>query len=703
MILLGDCLTVLGARHGLALRPQERCASLVRCARHSENKFRLKVGLRMGERVYYAPFCAEAAEHPFDFADEKLGVADTEFCFIAKDFGVMLILKMFIPFRPQDEEFSSVPVLYLSLRVRNMQGNYRWCARPEGAAEGEVFIGFDDDFFSAEREGEEIALSYDLLVEEKEDFYAQPRQSRVRATDRIGVLRGGAGARPGEVCGRFCLQRGQEAEPVFLSWSACLPDVFRYRGEKCPFVYRGRFSGAGEVSVYAKKHAEEIRKNAEKLNTVFLGSGLGVSFDKLLCIALHSYLMNTWLVQKEGGQKIFTVWEGNCYFNSTVDVEFTEMPFYLSLFPGLLAYQLDMWPEFAKECAEGTYLCHDIGELASADGQHYPHDMPVEESADYILMLYLYARTVKGGGITENRRSFAEKLLRFLYKCCQEGRGLPHIHTANTLDDAGSAMQYGKEQVYLGMKAAYAFRCGAKLASAPAERRAYAKMSRKIVQRIEAHGYGGHYFAALSDDAAGVSDPWSGRRQEGKVPGTRAAHIYTFNTYAFMAYAGMGPLLSVRRARADIACALRETMQTYGCRHTAYLADTEKDLAAGLAGNSPKCGWLSMNIARDIAAMRLGMDVRGNFERYWEWIETANSRDFVMFMETFCGNDLHFYPRGAVLFGVYAAAGGVCVRKGKYIRGRGLRGKYFRIEKARLCGGRFANGKKGPERAEEDK
>lgn len=686
MILLGDCLTVLGARHGLALRPQERCASLVRCARHTENKFQLEVGLRIGGREYYAPFCVKSETHPFDFADERMGIADTEFDFIAAEHGVMVTLKMYIPFRPKDEAYSTVPVLYMSVKVRNLRGNYRWTERKSEKAAGEVFVAFDDKIFVSERGENILKLSYDLRAERKADFYAAAEGTSSRQTDEIDVLRGGFGGRANELSGVFSLDAGQESEPILFAWCSCLPDVFQYRGEKCPFAYRDRFSDLRAVSSYAREHAEEVRKNAQNLNAIFLGSDLGTNFDKLLCMSLHSYLMNTWLVKK-GERKIFTVWEGNCYFNSTVDVEYTEEPFYLMLFPGLLKYQLDMWPEFAKRNNEGTYLCHDIGELTEAEVQHYPHDMPIEESADYILMLYMYEKATGDEGTVSRNRVFAEELLRFIRRCGGES-GLAHLHTANTLDDAGSAMQYGKEQVYLGMKTAYAYLCGAELVSDPAERKAYRKLSRRIVREIEKRGFGdGHYFVALSDDHEGVSDTWSNRPLEGRIPGVKASHIYTFNTYALTSYAGLGPLLSSKRAKADLDVSLRETLQTYGSRHTSYLSEMTADMAAGLAGNSPKCGWISLNVARDIAAMRQGKDYRNNFQRYWDWVETANSGEFMMFMETFCGNNLHYYPRGVVLFGVFSAARGVRVRDGRVTYDKKRQGDYPVIELADYASG----------------
>ncbi len=42
-------------------------------------------------------------------------------------------------------------------------------------------------------------------------------------------------------------------------------------------------------------------------------------------------------------------------------------------------------------------------------------------------------------------------------------------------------------------------------------------------------------------------------------------------------------------------------------------------------------------------------------QRYWEWQETTNGPTVTLFFETFCGNNLCFYPRGLVCFGMLDA------------------------------------------------
>jgi hypothetical protein len=74
--------------------------------------------------------------------------------------------------------------------------------------------------------------------------------------------------------------------------------------------------------------------------------------------------------------------------------------------------------------------------------------------------------------------------------------------------------------------------------------------------------------------------------------------------------------------------------------------------------SAPDVGWISMNMLRDIAAAYRGIDCLAMAERYWDWQCTANSQELKLFFETFYGNDLYYYPRGAAVYGYLDAAVG---------------------------------------------
>ena len=80
-------------------------------------------------------------------------------------------------------------------------------------------------------------------------------------------------------------------------------------------------------------------------------------------------------------------------YHSTLDVEYSNAFFYLSFWPDLLKTQLEEWAVFEKESELGKFMSHDMGSSTGSRGMAYIHDMPVEENADYLLLLYSYWKT----------------------------------------------------------------------------------------------------------------------------------------------------------------------------------------------------------------------------------------------------------------------------------------------------------------------
>jgi hypothetical protein len=64
---------------------------------------------------------------------------------------------------------------------------------------------------------------------------------------------------------------------------------------------------------------------------------------------------------------------------------------------------------------------------------------------------------------------------------------------------------------------------------------------------------------------------------------------------------------------------------------------------------------------RDISAFYRGVDLRSLADRYWAWQTTTNSQEPKIFFETFCGNNLCFYPRGIACWGYYDALAGLVI------------------------------------------
>jgi hypothetical protein len=167
-----------------------------------------------------------------------------------------------------------------------------------------------------------------------------------------------------------------------------------------------------------------------------------------------------------------------------------------------------------------------------------------------------------------------------------------------------------------------------------------------------------------------LRDPWSGKEEHRpEIPGWDAPHIYTVNGLALLDMVGTDLGIRSDWLAQDLRESTRRCLREYGCAHTDYSnqqtrADKKMDGLAGLAANP---GWISMNMLRDMAAFYRGVDLREMAQRYWEWQVLNNTQEPNVFHETFCGNNLRFYPRGVAVWGYFDALAGQTINRAKGI------------------------------------
>jgi hypothetical protein len=91
----------------------------------------------------------------------------------------------------------------------------------------------------------------------------------------------------------------------------------------------------------------------------------------------------------------------------------------------------------------------------------------------------------------------------------------------------------------------------------------------------------------------------------------------------------------------DVVNAIRETLTPYGCGHSSSDATNV---------------WISQNLWRDVAGRYLGAVVAPLDSRYWD-LQVFSNTDDQSFgcIDTYIGNELCFYPRGATAFGFFLA------------------------------------------------
>jgi hypothetical protein len=670
---MGDAVTVLGSRLGIGWDPKIRQAYLIRHGLLPGIPFEIRAGVEVDGRQVVLPLIHEG--ETFEFMDQGMTPTSMSLGGIDPETGIHVKLNVRIPFRPRDDRFSTTPAVFLELTVERLSANYRWTGQQTEAVKGKLFLEFSGDTFATSADSRGVHVAYqsnafhpgqvdpeqwsnDLLINEES----------ISCRDRWVSLAGAVVEDHFEE--EFLLERGYKGSRIAVAWCAFDQPVLHVMGEDSPFKYTQWFKNLQEVVDWAVSHESEVIDNSSKVDGLLQKHSLGTSVSHLMAQTLHAWLMDTWWAIRPDGRDWFSVWEGTCYFHSTVDVEYTQGPFYLSVWPELLEIELHEWPDYGKdgsqslgEKGKGTlFLSHDMGQHADCNGQCYPHDMEVEENANYLLLAFTHWRRTGKDDVLLQHADFMRKLMDFILTSDSTGNGIPDKGCANTIDDASPAIQFGSEQVYLAVKALAACEVGRLMLNhvGAADLEKYRQFVEKGKATVEELGWkDDHYVVTLSRTLDGIVNPWSGQVMHGELEGWDAFHIYTPNGLALLDMVGFESLLDSDRLRQDIRHATPRTLGKYGCRHTSYVNKKPADLLVpGLAGSAPQVGWISMNMLRDIAAAYRGIDLFQLADCYWDWQCTTNTQKFASFFETFYGNNLHFYPRGIAIFGYFDAAAG---------------------------------------------
>jgi hypothetical protein len=315
----------------------------------------------------------------------------------------------------------------------------------------------------------------------------------------------------------------------------------------------------------------------------------------------------------------------------------------------LLELLLDEWALFEMQDEVGSYLAHDMGGELEVGQQAYHHPMPVEENANFLLMLHCVWRWTGKHELIERHSGLAKRLTAYFERSDTTGNGFPNLGTANTIDDASPAVQYSQEQTYLAVKTLCACHAAAQIADALGETD-WANQCRKLVERIrktldEQAWLGDHYAVCLERSADGLVDAWTGKPLSGELVGWDAYSIYTANGLLYLLLSGNEPDLNYQRICTDIVNAYWQSLTEYGCTHTS--ADKSNV-------------WVSQNLWRDFVAAYLGIQLPDNSPRYFALQAFMNTSGLTKgFIDTYLTNNLCFYPRGITSIGYLFALCGL--------------------------------------------
>ncbi len=654
---IADAAATLGGRFNLIFHPADRRVHHHACGLFPGEPFELVAGIKdSGGEFWTLPFTEQGRDFPF--VEQHDTLTSIRYRAVHPGIGIELQVALRMPFYPRNLRLSLPPFYYVDVMVRRLKC-FRHTEPDAPLTRGELVFQLraSDTEFTRSEDG----FAYAFRSHSSEAGEAPPLDLAVpvwvesQEAEPFGE---------GGLCRAFDL--GAESQGTLsVIWSSWLEEpVLRVFGEETTLRYLEVFSSREQMVCWAREERDRIRKRCRLLDESLTGSSLGRDAASLAALAFHSFLADTWWTVREDGSDWFSVWEGNCYYHSTLDVEYNDSLLYLSLWPELLELLLGEWAEFevdGSEALEGegkgtAFLCHDMGSHHVVGRQAYPHHMEVEQNCNYLLLLSAWTALTGKHKAAKKHLPLCRRLGEFLVKCDTTGNGLPDQGAANTIDDAAPAMQYGREQTYLAVKTQAALWALGELElacdDAEAQTERWRAFAAKGIKTLESEVWqGDHYAVTLSRTTEGLTDPWTGEALEpGELAGWDDYSIYTTNGLLYLFLSGLRmPRWKLNRFAADIENALDPTMTRYGCRHSS---------------TPGQAVWFSQNIWRDCVAAYLGIDMLNNVERYWDYqLTTGGAEGGQLYYDTTEQNNLAYYPRGAVVFGLLLGAGGLSLNR----------------------------------------
>ncbi len=661
MQLMSWSIARLGSRFGLLFEPYKRQVRHSALGRFLDEPLDLAVGIEGPDgQQRVLPFTAEG--ELFHTMEQFERANSITFRAFSADYNLRFELNIHSVFYPQDESLCLLPAIYLEMRI-NPAGGVRW-TKPKYPSLDKIklFLRINrantqiDADSTCNHCGACLNMTYENrmqpTLDEGQTQTAIPADDRVvGVTERIvslneeavadadgkgmsltlPITEQGSGTKWRLVWGAFCgdpvltLGKGKNAEPM-------------------KFKYTALWKNLDAVIKTAVEERDDRLARSRNFEKILEQAPLRTAQRHLLNQSFQQFLSNTFWCERADGTDWFSVWEGSCFFHSTIDVEYNVALLYLTLWPRLLAIQFDQWSEHftPHKPSRGAFLHHDMGLGMTIAGQGYNHDMPVEENANFLLLLQVYAHWTGDLSPVRRHEKLWLQLANYLQWTDRDASGFPSEGTANTIDDATPAQQYVRKQTYLAVKRLAALSAASELLTHLNKTELAKQYENQVhldVPRIEEAAWRGDHFATCIDPSAmGLRDAWT-HKPLGTEPlkNTEAYSIYTANALLLPAMCGRPWLLNTQKLIDDMVNSLRETLGRYGCGHN----DAE-----------PENVWVSQNLWRDHLMRYLGATGPNHAQGYWDMQVMSNTANQSFgFIDTYVNNNLSFYPRGIVSIG----------------------------------------------------
>lgn len=643
MNVMESIIGIFGSRFSFNFRPREKKVFHSGLGRYFDAPLDFALGIDVDGDTESFPFTAKYKHFPSTSQAQTMNTI--AFSGTSDDFLVEIRWTISSHFYPKDEMLTTLPVFIIDIDIRKSPMKTFL-----GSVEGKLFLKLSrpdttitinaDNSSTLDYVSDGLAVQDAIMATGKE----HETISMAMNGDELVIL-----DIPYSVDTDFI-----HVATIFWGSYVAGPVLETKRGDVV-FAYTKYFSSAIDAIKHAIDHENEIRPKIAAFDAIFLDPSIGKTKSDFLAYAHQSFVQNAWLGYLPDDREWYSSWEGNCQFHSTIDVEYNQAFWYFCFWPELMEILLDEWTDFTKVNAFGlTFLSHDMGQRRLAMKQVYGHEMEVEENANYLLLLLMQWRLTGKTEIIELKKDLVELLAEHLIGVALTGSGFPTEGTANTIDDASPAIQYAREQTYLGIKTLCALQAAAEIAKAignmDLEQRCNDQVN-VIKQTLDIRAcIGDHYAVCIDKDASGLNDdgkfftPYP--TKDGKIEGWDAYSLYTSNGMLYLLVSGVIPNLDIDFIKLDMENAWRASLGEYGDFHSST--------------DHSNC-WLSQNMFRDFIGMYLGT-VIDQFDRYWnfEVLENTAGRGGC-FTDTYGHNHLCYYPRGATSFGLFFALAGVSV------------------------------------------
>ena len=599
----------------------------------------------------YLPF-SDLPNH-FQAFYQTLEMNSVSYRAVNKEGGYDISITFTSPFCPENEKMNTAPIFYTDIEIsRNSRPHSLVCVR-KNIEKGMLRFGLQGSNLNAAPKDNICDFTYEVETSSRfvlGDFartlhlklYRDGTEVKtVPCTERLINKDGHCGKD-----GIFEIPFILSDEPFHTQFVLCgycdIRDFISVNGTLHNLLYTSYFDCIDDLMDYALDTVEDNMRQTAFVNSAISKSSLSQSWKDFISFTFQSYKMNTVWSYNNQGKKAYHVWEGNCMYNSTMDVEYNNGLFYYTFFPEVLPTLFEQWA--ASENGKG-YIAHDQGEAYSISNAKYSYPMIVEENCCYLLMLHTYC-IYRGSWETAASHYEVKRLADRILNADTTGNGIPDTGTDNTIDDAIPAIQNAREQTYLALKSACALGCFAEIAQNLGhtdEAKTALSRSRQIMVSVDKELWlGDHYGVCTDTSQNGYRRFLTHEILSGPMEGKDSYSIYAENglLYPFLSGTAM-PYLNTDRLKQNIAVSNEICSTEFGCKHS----------------HDSGSVWFSQNMWRDFTASYLGHDMLDNVDRYWEFQKIMNTGENLnLYIDTFGENALWYYPRGLTSVGVLNAS-----------------------------------------------